>query len=176
MVGKYMKSKYQRRKRAKLTKEWKIERKCEECGNKFIPFNKKQIYCNKLCSYNALLKKLHKKYKRKIPQIEKICIICNNKFKTNRKRQLVCGTECRRKYIKQQSKKYITPIGPWALRFKILTRDNFTCQYCGKNPKEDNIKLMVDHIIPRSKGGSDKEDNLKTSCNYCNLGKADSLI
>jgi 5-methylcytosine-specific restriction endonuclease McrA len=35
-----------------------------------------------------------------------------------------------------------------------IKRDNFTCKYCGKNTTEDKVKLVVDHIIPRSKGGS----------------------
>lgn len=56
------------------------------------------------------------------------------------------------------------------IRFEVLTRDNFACQYCGRTPK-DGVKLEIDHIIPVSKGGTNHIDNLKTSCFECNRGK-----
>lgn len=57
-------------------------------------------------------------------------------------------------------------------RWRILKRDNFTCQYCGKNFLDDeNIKLEVDHILPISKGGIDNPKNLITACYACNHGK-----
>ena len=55
------------------------------------------------------------------------------------------------------------------LRYKILKRDNFKCVLCG-NTAKTNI-LEVDHIIPISRGGSNDDDNLRTSCNACNKGK-----
>lgn len=59
-------------------------------------------------------------------------------------------------------------------RFEIFKRDNFTCQYCGKVSPQ--VVLEVDHIIPKSKKGSDKPENLITSCFDCNRGKgANSL-
>lgn len=62
------------------------------------------------------------------------------------------------------------------LRFRILNRDNFKCTYCGRNPVDHNVILHVDHIIPVSKGGSDKETNLRTACDDCNKGKTDTLL
>lgn len=56
------------------------------------------------------------------------------------------------------------------LRFQVLHRDNFTCQYCGQTPQH-GIKLEVDHILPTSKGGETILDNLITSCYSCNRGK-----
>lgn len=62
------------------------------------------------------------------------------------------------------------------LRFEILQRDNFTCQYCKRNKEEDGVKLHVDHIVPTSKGGSDHMKNLVTSCQDCNLGKSNKIV
>lgn len=56
------------------------------------------------------------------------------------------------------------------LRYKILKRDNFTCQYCWRSAPD--VILHIDHIIPYSKWGLTKEDNLKTSCQDCNLWKS----
>lgn len=60
-------------------------------------------------------------------------------------------------------------------RFSIFKRDNFTCQYCGKTPK-DGVKLHVDHIIPLDKGGDNSLENLITACQECNLEKHDKYI
>ena len=60
------------------------------------------------------------------------------------------------------------------IRFEVFKRDDFTCQYCGKQPPE--TVLHVDHIHPVSKGGSDGIDNLITSCADCNLGKSDKEL
>ena len=54
-------------------------------------------------------------------------------------------------------------------RFEILKRDNFTCQYCGKQAPE--VVLEIDHITPINKGGSNDLFNLITSCFECNRGK-----
>ena len=62
------------------------------------------------------------------------------------------------------------------LRFMILERDKFTCTYCGRNPKDDRVKLHVDHIHPKSKGGTDDESNLTTACSDCNHGKFTSVL
>lgn len=60
------------------------------------------------------------------------------------------------------------------VRFEIFKRDGFTCQYCGQRPPE--VVLEVDHIHPSSKGGSDDEINLITSCFDCNRGKSDKKL
>lgn len=63
----------------------------------------------------------------------------------------------------------------WAKkRFKVLERDNFRCQYCGKNGKD--VSLEVDHIIPKAKGWTDDFDNLITCCRECNIGKWDEIV
>jgi len=56
------------------------------------------------------------------------------------------------------------------IRFEVLKRDSFTCQYCGS--KTPDVLLEVDHIIPKSKRGSDSMDNLVTACFDCNRGKS----
>jgi hypothetical protein len=50
-------------------------------------------------------------------------------------------------------------------RNKILSRDKYQCQRCGKKCNAE--KLEVHHIIPRSQGGKDIADNLITLCKYC---------
>lgn len=54
----------------------------------------------------------------------------------------------------------------------VLARDNWTCCSCGRSSKEEGIILEVDHIVPRSKGGSDDIGNLQSLCKKCNIGKS----
>jgi hypothetical protein len=54
-------------------------------------------------------------------------------------------------------------------RWRVLDRDCFTCQYCGRTAP--NVYLEVDHIEPRSRGGLDDESNLIAACYDCNRGK-----
>jgi hypothetical protein len=61
-----------------------------------------------------------------------------------------------------------------AKRFAILERDRFRCRYCGVEP--DVATLQVDHVMPRSHGGSDDQKNLVTACSDCNIGKLDRLL
>ena len=62
-------------------------------------------------------------------------------------------------------------VGPnwYRLRFEVLERDKFQCQYCGQYAP--NVQLEVDHILPVSDGGTDILENLKTACFSCNQGK-----
>lgn len=56
-------------------------------------------------------------------------------------------------------------------RRAVLARDDWTCQYCGSGA----AKLTVDHVIPKSRGGSSSWENIVASCAPCNRRKADRL-
>jgi 5-methylcytosine-specific restriction endonuclease McrA len=55
-------------------------------------------------------------------------------------------------------------------RRAVFARDGWTCQYCGSRSN-----LTVDHVIPRSKGGSSGWENIVASCAPCNRRKGDRL-
>ena len=57
------------------------------------------------------------------------------------------------------------------LRFEVLKRDKFSCQYCGKTAESDGVILNIDHIKPVKEGGDNNILNLTTSCWDCNIGK-----
>lgn len=59
-------------------------------------------------------------------------------------------------------------------RFAVLTRDKFTCRYCGR--KAPNVELHVDHVHPMSRGGGSEMSNLVSACRDCNLSKNAKLI
>ena len=53
----------------------------------------------------------------------------------------------------------------------ILIRDRYVCQYCSGIFSERTLTL--DHVIPKSKGGSSRWENLVAACKKCNSKKAD---
>lgn len=57
----------------------------------------------------------------------------------------------------------------------VFLRDDYTCQYCGKFYYHEQEKLTYDHVIPKSKGGRTKWENIITSCMKCNVEKKDEL-
>jgi 5-methylcytosine-specific restriction endonuclease McrA len=54
-------------------------------------------------------------------------------------------------------------------RFNIYARDDSTCQYCGRRLPRSELNL--DHVVPRSRGGSTTWENVVCSCVACNLRK-----
>ncbi|GAC1417311.1 MAG: HNH endonuclease [Actinomycetota bacterium] len=52
-------------------------------------------------------------------------------------------------------------------RRAVFVRDHHTCQYCGKAAEN------VDHVMPRSRGGTHTWDNVVASCRRCNSSKED---
>lgn len=56
-------------------------------------------------------------------------------------------------------------------KVNVLTRDRFSCQYCGNRFK--GSQLNYDHVVPRAKGGRTVWDNIVSACYTCNSKKAD---
>ncbi|MGK9369051.1 HNH endonuclease [Melioribacter sp. Ez-97] len=54
-------------------------------------------------------------------------------------------------------------------RKNILKRDGHRCAYCGRG----DLPLTVDHVVPKSRGGSDTWENLVAACLPCNNKKGD---
>jgi 5-methylcytosine-specific restriction endonuclease McrA len=56
-------------------------------------------------------------------------------------------------------------------RVNIFARDKYSCQYCGKKGKIN--ELTYDHVVPRSQGGKTEWTNIATCCYDCNAEKRD---
>ncbi len=60
----------------------------------------------------------------------------------------------------------------YEIREYLLEKWGRKCAYCGK----ENTRLEIDHIVPKSHGGSDRVSNLIISCKECNSKKANGDI
>lgn len=65
-------------------------------------------------------------------------------------------------------------------RRRIFERDGQMCQYCGEAvswgrpfgwPLQGDSPAHVDHIVPRSRGGQNDDENLALACERCNESK-----
>lgn len=54
-------------------------------------------------------------------------------------------------------------------REKILARDGYICLKCGETNQE---KLTMDHIDVNAEGDKNRDDNVQTLCQLCNVTKA----
>jgi hypothetical protein len=55
-------------------------------------------------------------------------------------------------------------------RRAVFARDGWTCQYCGRTAEN------LDHVVPRSRGGTHTWDNVVAACRRCNSRKENRLI
>lgn len=58
-------------------------------------------------------------------------------------------------------------------RENVFRRDQYSCVYCGDRNRNN---LTIDHVFPRSKGGTDTWENVVTACRRCNNEKSDLLV
>lgn len=99
-------------------------------------------------------------------------------FLNNDERYPVPSVVCLKNFINVRKKREESG----AKRMKIYLRDHYQCQYCSikagkKHPvlgRNLEVKdLTLDHITPKSRGGSGLPSNLVTACKPCNQRKAD---
>jgi 5-methylcytosine-specific restriction endonuclease McrA len=55
-------------------------------------------------------------------------------------------------------------------RRAVFARDGHRCQYCGASAEN------IDHVVPRSKGGTHSWDNVVAACRPCNTRKRDRML
>jgi 5-methylcytosine-specific restriction endonuclease McrA len=60
----------------------------------------------------------------------------------------------------------------YELREYLLEKLDRTCAYCGKA----DVPLQVEHIVPRSNGGTDRVSNLTLACAPCNRRKGNRPV
>lgn len=139
---------------------------CTTCGREFNTIHNHKTCHSKHCGKDILRN-------RKIASHKEIikCVICNKPMIKKSKAHKYCSKRCIKKggKIKYKKNKKLN-------YYEIFKRDGFRCMYCGKTPKEDGVKLVIDHIIPIAKGGKSEPQNMITSCSKCNSYKGIRLI
>ena len=61
------------------------------------------------------------------------------------------------------------------LRQRLLTVDDHRCAYCHTPQANSGSPMVVDHLLPRSRGGATTFENLCFACYSCNLFKGSQI-
>lgn len=87
----------------------------------------------------------------------------------NRRLSLCCSRSCTKRRRRRDNEKHWISA---ADRLAIYLRDQWTCQLCRKSVdpllKTGDWIASLDHVIPRSKGGTHTADNLRLAHRFCN--------
>ena len=62
-----------------------------------------------------------------------------------------------------------------SLKAQVFAADGRRCCYCKTSEANSGIPMTVDHIVPRSKGGTGAFENLCLACRTCNEFKSDAV-
>lgn len=101
------------------------------------------------------------------------CPVCGERFVSPGSESRYCSRECRAK--NRSSRNFGLT---WLDRMALFERDSWTCQICSE-PVDYSAHYLsdwyptLDHIVPRSKGGGDAVENLRTAHRWCNSVRGD---
>ena len=65
-------------------------------------------------------------------------------------------------------------INPPLTNIALFSRDNYQCMYCGYY--FSTLNLSRDHVIPTSRGGTDRWENVVAACKRCNQRKGNHVL
>lgn len=138
---------------------------CAGCGEDFIPNTDTAQCCSRRCRKTKLIVDAGGATEQQMLSVTRICHTCGTAYTSPYLAQTTC-TSCRTQYGK----------GKWigaTRRRTLYERDDYMCHLCGERTNPDAHYLdwdypTLDHLTPRSLGGSHEDSNLSTSHRACN--------
>ena len=160
----------EKRQRLKEKKQKELDsRICVICGNTIQGGTMQSMYCSRECANTAFKKAQRDKYIKKGRgniRYEKTCVVCGEQYESKSNQSKYCSNRCRRIYgfnsYKPHKRKDLVA---------LIKRDGLKCQLCNEDIDMSRIGLFgvsIDHIVPRSKGGTDELENLRLTHCICN--------
>ena len=158
---------------------------CDTCGKIFETGRPDQRFCSKECRYNSIA----------AVQELRTCPVCGTEFVSVNARQKFCSRKCQKNF-NGSSNSYdrrissdrrlllATSVDKSVRLLPLIKRDNNICALCGEpcdlydyEPTEIGTIITgenypsIDHIIPLSKGGLHRWDNVQLAHRKCNREK-----
>lgn len=166
----------------------KAQTTCERCGDEFeyYPSDKKGVYCPKCVREADEFLGEHYAEVHDIERIERACDYCECEMVVlASERQYGAGRFCSRECLAdwmsenrsgkdhhqwlEGSRSYTGKW--WSVRREVLQRDDYRCQYCGKESDEIGRNPDVHHIVPLKTFDDPQDahtlDNLISLCPTC---------
>ena len=146
-----------------------ISRICKFCSKSYLPTTKWQLNCSHECGYKSQNMTL----RRNNINTGK-CMRCGKSLIHKRIDALYCSKTCKsieHNFKARGVKEMRRPTT--ARRRLIIERDKQICYLC-KQFVEYNM-IDIDHLVPRTRGGSSAEHNLSVTCRNCNRGRGNRI-
>lgn len=148
---------------------------CANCGQQFVTRQGETRMCSDpICQYVRTRGSNHSRI------YTKTCMWCSRPFITSQPSQVRCSAACVKQWA--TAHKGDNP-RPWRVHaMHVYNRDSWVCHLCGLptlkawDPNDIDHSPSLDHIIPRSKGGSDDPSNLATAHFRCNARRSNKPI
>ena len=142
---------------------------CKFCGKTFTAKYTSEEYCSQDCRRLSLNKSCRDRYVKKgktQQNYQKVCQICGAEYVAHGVNSKYCSDRCRRIFGYNNYK-------PHKRRdlAALIKRDGLKCKLCNEEIDMHRLGLFgvsVDHIVPRSKGGTDELPNLRLAHCICN--------
>jgi hypothetical protein len=173
-------------------KRQRFQRQCEICAKPFQTARSNHFSCSKPCAKQRNILRASQRWhdsRRDLPQFKvQQCKWCDQDMKvpSDFRGVFKYHDECKKparqaqyrvKSIRRQGMKNGTIIG----HDRIAERDGFKCYLCEKKvdmtlPRTHRLGATLDHVVPLSKGGADRENNIRLAHWLCNIRKSDLTL
>lgn len=152
---------------------------CAHCGTDFLPKSTNAKYCSRKCMWTWHERKAGARSQADIAAEVRNCQRCSAAYQSPSPQRVHCSDLCRDQAATERGTHlYHGWIRP-AIRTAIYERDGHMCWLCGESvdytadPQRDDWAPTLDHITPRSKGGTHDVSNLRTAHRWCNAVRSD---
>lgn len=159
-------------------------RDCAHCKAEYKPLATNQKFCTQLCTtrwhHEQRVRNSGGLLTAQILLMVRVCARCATTYSHASRQRIHCSDLCRDQAKADRG----TPLfHGWianSARMSIYRRDDHTCWLCGDkvdmmaDPQRDDWAPSLDHVTPRSKGGTHESSNLRTAHRWCNAVRGDN--
>jgi predicted nucleic acid-binding Zn ribbon protein len=153
---------------------------CLVCTTKFPPKGLGQKYCSKSCGWKAETIRNGGMSVEQRLAIVRDCARCGDQFNSQHPGRIHCSDLCRDLAATERGARLHHGWIRSTMREAIYERDGHECWLCGEavdytaDAKRDDWAPSLDHVVPRSKGGTHDASNLRTAHRWCNSVRSDN--
>ena len=150
---------------------------CGWCGEAFVRRSARGLFCSLLCVQRDA--RGVRRAQSELSSLVRDCVRCGAAYQHPRAHRAHCSDLCRELDRKDRGAELFRGWISKAERVAIYERDAYTCMLCNEpvdlsaDPQRSDWSPTLDHIIPRSKGGTHDADNLRTAHRWCNSIRGD---
>jgi hypothetical protein len=156
-------------------------RTCEWCEQEFITEWETKLYCSRQHKESSREHRKRLREGRVRVAHNRICKGCATHFTTTNKQKLYCHEDCRswqKAQLRRDRDREWENQRKGSMRARVYLKNSGVCGICNQHISSslaypDPMSLSIDHIIPRSQGGSHKIENLQPAHLLCNANKGD---